>query len=142
MNQAEKSINFEQGIATLPTILVLTALVMSVGILLTTISGAENSAAAAWSASNIAGNHAGLGARDGLLRVARNKNLVSSYELALVAGGCSAPYEGCASVVIAAGSNPKKITSTGRVGSYVRKVIVDATIDQAGQVTGFSWTEK
>ena len=146
----------KKGIATLPTVIVigLIALALVVSItamtfdqLLISQSGAQSSAALFFAES---------GARDALIRIARNKNYTCSvadcYSVDFGAGGCAAGTN-CAKISVSAGlgttADPKIITSKGLMGSSMRKVQASVLLDggtttsvnQNGQITSVVWSE-
>lgn len=139
-----------RGIATLPTIIGLTILIVIVGIAITSLSLTETFIAAGQKQSSLALVYAETGARDALERLARNKNYSCSvpdcYAIDFVASGCST-NDGCARVSISSttGSlaDPKYVTSTGQVGSNIRKISVGVIYDISlnGEIATTTWQE-
>lgn len=133
--------NYQSGIASLPTVMVLSLMIIIIGILITTLSFNENFTAASWNKSARALSYAEIGAKDALVKLARNKNIATSTQLAMVTGGCSTPFAGCASTTIATTTNKTIITSTGIVEEVTRGVVVESEVDAAGLISSSTWRE-
>ena len=131
----------QTGMASIPTVLVLMALIISVGVLISSISISDNASVSDTNNSGRALNYAQLGAKDALERIVRNKDYVGSYSVSIVNGGCVDPYNACANVVVGAGSNPKIINVEGRSKDLKRKIQVDVTLDSNGLITSYNWKE-
>ncbi|MFA5000350.1 MAG: hypothetical protein WC545_03250 [Patescibacteria group bacterium] len=131
----------QAGLASLPTVLVLIALIISVGVFVSAVSVSDNLSVSGAGASDRALNYARSGARDALERIARNKDYVGDYDIAAVPDGCLEPFSGCVSVSVAAG-NPKMISAAGRAGDFIRKIQVAATLDADGLILDYDWTEQ
>lgn len=138
----------QRGVATLPLILAAIVLVVIIGGSITTIGFRESSAASSTTNSAKALYFAEAGARDALLRIARNKDYVCTgpalptgcYSIDMVTNGCST-NEGCVRVVVASGSSPKTINAEGRVKTQIRKIQIDATVSSDGEITATTWSE-
>lgn len=128
-----------KGMASLPTVIALSMLIMIVGILITSVSVAENISTAGSMNSDKALAYAEAGANDALERLVRNKNYVGAYSLDMIANGCDTQFTGCSAVEVGAGNNPKVITSLGRVGATYRKIQVEVNLDSNGLITNYSW---
>jgi hypothetical protein len=133
--------NYQSGIASLPTVMVLSLMIIIIGILITTLSFNENSTANSWNKSARALSYAEIGAKDALMKLARNKNIATSTELSLVVGGCTTPFAGCASTTIATSSGKTIITSSGRVEEVTRRVVVESEVDANGLIASSTWQE-
>jgi hypothetical protein len=133
--------NNQSGIASLPTVMVLSLMIIVIGILITTLSFNENSTVASWNKSARALSYAEMGAKDALIKLARNKNIATSTELSLVTGGCLSPFAGCASTTIATSSGKTIITSTGQVEDVYRRVVVESEVDAGGLISSSTWRE-
>lgn len=129
------------GIASLPTILVLMALIISVGIFISAISLSDSSAVSGLNSSNQALNFAQSGAKDALEKIVRDKDYAGSYLVALMPDGCTEPYAGCATVNVTAGVSPKIITAEGRLGDLKRNIQVDVNLDVNGLIIDYDWQE-
>ena len=129
------------GMASIPTVLVLLALILSIGVLISSISISDNVSVSEGNSSGKALNYAQLGASDALEKIARNKDYVGTYSLDAVSGGCSATTLACAVITVNAGSNPKIIKVEGQMGDTVRKIQVDVNLDVNGLITSYSWQE-
>lgn len=131
----------QKGFASIPTVIVILILIVSIGVLISSISVADNLTVSGLLDSNKALNFAQSGAKDALEKIARNKDYNGSYNMEMVAGGCSGAYAGCAAVNVNSDSSPKIVTVEGRVGSMKRKIQVNAVLDSSGLITSYSWQE-
>ena len=128
------------GVASVPTVLVLTLLIVSAGALVASISLSDNLSASENNNSSRALGYAQLGAQDALERIARNKDYSGSYEIAAESGGCATPYPACVNVTVSP-SSPKVINAEGRIKEVIRKIQVEVNLDENGLITDYSWTE-
>lgn len=139
-----------KGIATIPVILALGILIVVVALSVTALSSTEGFIAQGSYQSGKASLYAESGARDALMRIARNKNYscatVDCYSLDLETSGCSL-NRGCARVTVSTGAgttnDPKIITSKGVVGNNTRIIEVRAMYDTlgSGEVASTTWQE-
>ncbi|MFZ2310124.1 MAG: hypothetical protein WAW11_01110 [Patescibacteria group bacterium] len=137
-----KKYNYKKsGIASIPTVLVLMALILSAGILMASISISDNTSVSEGNSSEKALNYAQLGAKDALERIVRNKDYVGTYNLDITPGSCSSVPVACAVVTVSAGSSPKVINVEGQKGDAKRKIQVDANLDSNGLITSYNWQE-
>jgi len=136
-----RKFNHQSGIASLPTVMVLSLMIIIIGILITTLSFNENSTAFSWNKSARALLYAEIGAKDALMKLARNKNIATSTQLNLVAGGCGTPFAGCASTTIATSTGKTTITSAGQVEEVIRRVVVESLVDANGLISTSTWQE-
>jgi len=144
------SLHRQQGLATIPTVIALTILVLAIGVGITSLSLSESFVTLGQDYSTRALFYAEAGAKDALMRVTRKKNYVCStadcYTINMVSNGCST-NDGCAKVTVSSGigsiADPKIITSTGQVKTSVRKVQVNVVFDTAmfGEIATASWQE-
>lgn len=139
---AIKQENSRAGVASLPVLLALSAILIVLGVLISSMSIADNQDGSNAAGSEKALANAQLGARDALVRMARNKNYSGNYSIDAVAGGCVAPFAGCAAVTVDSGSSPKKIESVGRTFASTRKVEVYVYLNNNGQIMSFDWRER
>lgn len=140
------------GLASLPAILGMALLLLAVGLAMMSLSLGETMAIGSASRASQALSYAEAGARDALLRIARNKAYTCAttecYSLPLITSGCDgSPPDGCAYVTVSSGtgtsSTPKTITSKGYLKNNSRTVQVDVYFDDAldGQITSTTWRE-
>lgn len=129
------------GVASVPTVIVLMALIVSAGVVISSISISDNLSVSQSNNSDKALNYAQLGAKDALERVVRNKDYTGAYNLELVSGGCVDPFIGCVSVTVNPDSNPKIINSEGQMGEVKRKIQVNVNLDENGLITNYAWQE-
>ncbi len=128
------------GVASVPTVLVLTLLIVSAGALVASISLSDNLSANDNNNSGRALGYAQLGAQDALERIARNKDYTGSYEIEAESGGCVVPYNACVSVSVS-DTSPKIVSAEGRIKEVVRKIQVDVNLDENGLIVDYSWVE-
>jgi hypothetical protein len=128
------------GIASVPTVIVLMALILSAGVVISSLSISDNLSVSEANSSGKALNYAQLGAKDALEKITINKDYASSYLLSVVSGGCTTPYAGCVSVTVSS-SSPKIINAEGWAYDTKRKIQVDVNLDANGLITGYSWNE-
>jgi hypothetical protein len=146
-NSKFKIQNSKSGAATLPSIIALTIFILAIGIGITAIGLSESLVSLGSSQSAQAFIFAEAGAKDALIRIARDKTYSGSYTLEFVSGGCSGSYEGCATVTISGGdgsaSNPKIINSEGRMKSNKRTIRVSVEFDAGlyGEIATSTWQE-
>lgn len=133
--------NHKPGIASIPTVLVLMVLIISVGALIASISISDNTSVSDSNNSEKALNYAQLGARDALEKIARNKDYVGTYTIDVVSGGCSATQLACAVVTVSAGSSPKVVSVEGQKSDAKRKIQVNVNLDTNGLMTSYTWQE-
>lgn len=132
----------QRGVASIPVALSLIMLVIAVGLMIASLSAGERLLAGNLTDSSRAAYYAQSGVRDALERLARNKSYSGSYSIDMAAGGCSAPFAGCATVAVNDGAGTKIASSTGRVGDIYRRVQVEVTLDSNGLITAHSWQEQ
>jgi Tfp pilus assembly protein PilX len=141
--------SYTKGVATLPTVMAITVLLVAIvsGIAMMSFSESFLSMGATQSAKAL--RYAEAGARDALMRVARNKNYTCDtpadgcYQIPFVDNGCSASLQGCAKITVDDASAPKTIVSRGYVRGNVRKMQVAITFDaeQKGVIESAVWQE-
>ncbi len=140
-----------KGIATLPTVMLLGIITLTIAVSLATVSFSESFISQSGAQSSKALFYAEAGARDALIRVARNKNYTCTatdcYEIPFVSGGCGGALSGCARISISAGvgtvGDPKIITSKGLMQSSVRIINVSVVLDASahGEIATTTWSE-
>ena len=142
----------KNGFASLPTMIVITALLITVSIGIASISFTELLAVSGERQTREAYLYAETGARDALLRVAKNKNYSCfsgtdcPYQIVFAPNGCET-FDGCAFVQVNSGAgtlaNPKIITSIGRVRTFTRAMQITIIFDAAqnGEIASVSWQE-
>ena len=135
--------NTKQGIATLPAVMVLGVMALAIAVGLAVVSFSESLTSQSSQRSLRAVLYAEAGARDALIKVARNKDYTTSpsYTIDFVTDGCSTG-SGCATITVS-GTNPKTITSVGQANAGSRSIQVIATLDASGygQIISTTWTE-
>lgn len=130
----------QSGVASLPTILVLIMLIISVGVLVSSVGLSDSLSVSSMNDSRRALDFAKSGARDALERMVRDKDYFGTYSLEFVADGCEGDFAGCASVSVS-DLLPKTIVSEGRVGDFKRKIQVVVDMDGDGLISGHHWQE-
>lgn len=139
-----------RGVATVPVIFVLGVLTVAIGVGVTALALAESMSSEGSHQSARALLYAEAGARDALMRIARDKTYACTapgcYALDLAENGCSASVA-CAHVSVSSGtgttSDPKIIVSEGRAGLHARRVSVSVLFDpeERGEIISAVWTE-
>lgn len=142
--------NLQQGVASLPTIIALTVIILAVGVGITSLALTESLISAGQKQSSQALLYAEAGARDALVKIARNKKYecatTDCYSIDFAANGCSSS-EGCAKVSVSAGTgsqiSPKVITSTGTMRGNSKKIQVSVIYDddENGEIASATWRE-
>ena len=148
MPQVKCSARFARGIATLPVVMALSIMILAIIVGITAVTFNESFVAQGGVQSGKALYYAEVGARDALVRIARNKNYscvspalpTGCYSIDMVTSGCST-NDGCARVTVDTGTTPKIVTSEGRAGNNARKMQVNVTLDTDGLITASSWQE-
>ena len=147
-----QSSNFSpRGIASLPTVLVLGIVILAISISIATVSFSESFISQGSAQSSKAIFYAEAGARDALVKIARNKNYTCAsadcYSLPFVTSGCGASLDGCAKVSVSSGvgtvGDPKIITSKGLMSASSRTVNVSVILDTSGDgaIATTTWSE-
>lgn len=142
-----KFLSETNGFATIPTVLALSMLILAVAIGIAVSTSTETITTAVDKQSFQALRYAEAGAKDALMRVARNKNYTcAEYSLDMAANGCSS-NEACAKVTVSAGvgtsGDPKIITAKGIVQDKTRKIEVRVVYDSSGygEISSIIWSE-
>jgi len=144
----------KEGVATLPTILAIFIMVTAIVITITAVSLNESFMTASYHQSSLALEYAEAGARDALIRIARNNNYVCAspalpigcYSIDFATSGC-VTNNGCARITVSAGvgsgADPKIIDSQGRVGENIRHLRVSVQYDSSlnGKIATTTWQE-
>lgn len=132
------------GIATLPTVMILGVMSLAVAVGITTVSLSESFISQASNQSSKALQYAESGARDALIRIARNKTYLCTtadcYTIDFSTNGCSLGND-CAKMVVTGNDTAKTITAKGIMKSSTRTLQVSATLGTDGDITGVTWTE-
>lgn len=140
------------GFATLPTVMVLGVMSLAVAVGITAVSLTESFISQGSIQSNKALFYAEAGARDALIRIARNKSYVCSttdcYTIDFSANGCTLGND-CAKMTVSAGTgatgDPKIITAKGVMRSSTRTLQVNVILDGGtvndGAITSVTWNE-
>jgi len=137
-------------VAAIPIVLVLLLLSVAVALEVTSVVVTQTLVSQSQDTSSQAYRYAETGARDALVRIARDKTYTCAiedcYAIDFVTNGCMT-NDGCARVSVSAGTgtvgDPKVITSEGQVRSAIRKVQVEVVYDAAldGEITSTVWRE-
>jgi len=140
----------KRGIATLPTVMLLGIMILAVAVSITAVSLTESYISQGSGQSAQALFYAEAGARDALVRIARNKSYVCSstdcYTIDFTTNGC-ATAGGCATVSVSTGAgsvgDSKIITSKGTMKTSTRTLNVSVVLDSLGNglITGTTWSE-
>jgi len=132
------------GVATLPTVMVLGVMALLVAVSVTTLSFTELFISQGSAQSSRAHFYAEAGARDALIKVARNKTYLCAttdcYQIDFSTNGCTTGND-CAKVQVTGNDTTKTITSKGIMKASTRTLQVSATLDADGAITNTSWSE-
>lgn len=133
-----------RGLAALPTILLLGIVSLVIALEITTLSFTELFISQGGSQSSRALFYAEAGARDALIKVARNKTylcaLADCYSIDFSTNGCSLLND-CAKVQVTGNDTAKVVTSKGIMKASTRILQVTVTLDTDGAITGTTWSE-
>lgn len=145
-----------KGIATLTIVLAIGMMALAVVVSITAVAFNELIISQGTSQSSNALFYAESGARDALIKIARDKtytcDTADCYSINFVTNGCT-DSAGCAKVSVSTGTgvnnDPKIITSKGIMKSSIRTIQVKVTLDdgstnesdQNGQITSTIWEE-
>lgn len=148
--------NKKNGIATLPTVIILSIMVLAVVVSVTSVSMNEILISQSQKESQNALFFAESGARDALTRIARDKmyscTSTDCYSIDFTSSGCST-NSGCAKISVSSGTGAagdhKIITSKGLAGASIRTMRVEVELDggtsdeasQKGEITSAVWSE-
>lgn len=148
--------NFKnKGIATLPVIIVIGTMALAIVVSITYVSLSELNISHNASQSSMALYYAESGARDALIKIARNKNYTCSstdcYSIDFNPNGCINGID-CAKVSVSGlgtTADPKIIISKGIMRTNIRKIQVSVILDggtidnllKYGEITSTVWTE-
>jgi len=141
----------QRGVATLPTVLVLGVMALAVAVGITAVSLTESFISQGSAQSSRALFYAEAGARDALIKIARNKNYTcpsaDCYPIDFSTNGCSLLND-CAKVSVSGtGSTlaPLIVTSKGIMKSSTRRMQVSVILDGGnvgdGAITSATWSE-
>lgn len=136
--------SYSGGVATLPTVMVIGIIALAVAVGVTAVALTESFISQGGIQSNKALFYAEAGARDALIRVARDKTFAtSSYTIDFTtnASGCSGLWNGCATIAV--GLSPRVATSTGTSGVSTRTLVVSISQDTDGAIatSTTTWSE-
>lgn len=133
-----------RGIATLPTVMVLGVMALAVSVGITAVSLTESFISQGSAQSNKALFYAEAGARDALLRIARNKNYVCAttdcYMVDFSVDGCNTGND-CATLSVSGDDVAKVVIAKGIMKSSTRTLQVNIVLDADGSITSTSWSE-
>lgn len=134
----------QRGVATLPTVMLLGVMALVVAVSITTLSFTELFISQGSAQSSRAHFYAEAGARDALIKIARNKTYLCGtsdcYSVNFTANGCTLSRD-CAKVQVTGNDTSKTITSKGIMNANTRTLQVALTLDTDGLITGAVWTE-
>jgi hypothetical protein len=144
--------NYKQfGLATLPTIMAMSVLVLGIAVTVGFLTGSEGVVSTASSQSSVALDFAQVGAEDALRKIAKDKtyNCTSAdcYSIDIVSGGCTS-LDGCATVSVSSGvgsvGDPKVVTAKGKYKNITRTLVVSVVYDASsfGEIATTTWVEE
>lgn len=130
----------------MPTIIALTVIILAMGVGITSLALTESLISAGQKQSSQAFLYAEAGARDALVKIARNKNYADCYSIPFATNGCT-DDTGCAIISVSAGvgseGDPKIIISKGQVRNNIKKLQVNVIFDSSsnGEIATTTWQE-
>jgi hypothetical protein len=135
-----------RGFASLPMVMSIIILIIAVVVAISAVSLSEIFISAGQNQSASAYVYAVTGARDALIKIARNYtyNCATSdcYSIDFSPStGCGSSLDGCAKVQVTNVSSPATIISKGLVKNKTRKIRVDVAYNDNGQITSTAWQE-
>lgn len=144
----------QKGAAALLSVSLLALLTLSIGIGILAIAGSENTVSGDSYDAGKALVYAEAGAREALIRIARNKGYsctapalpTGCFSVEFETGGC-AVNQGCARVTVSTGSGasvlPKIVDAEGYAGRAIRKIRVEVLYDPSlrGEIASTTWRE-
>ena len=132
----------QKGIAALPSILIITLILLAVGLILTTTSVIESTISFAQRKSLESFYLTEAGLKDALMKITRNKNYTGADDLTCSAGVCTLTFDDNKKAEITVtGTDPKTVIVIGSVGNIKRKISNVVNVDTYGKVTHQSWEE-
>lgn len=139
----------DNGFISLPIVIGLSVLVLSVGLLASISSYNDVISSAQFDNSSKAFSYAESGVRDILKKIVVDKTYNPSsnpynIDFSSDSTGCVSPFNGCATIRVETGATiptPRIITVIGRYKDAVRKVQYDAVIDTYGDLVSVSHVE-
>ena len=133
-----------RGVATLPTVMLLGVMALVVAVSITTLSFTELFISQGSAQSSRAHFYAEAGARDALIKIARNKTYLCAttdcYSVNFSSNGCTLSKD-CAKVQVTGNDTAKTITSKGIMNANTRTLQVALTLDTDGLITSATWNE-
>lgn len=136
--------NKKRGVATLPTVILLGVVALTIAVSITTLSFGELLVSQGSGQSSRALFYAESGAKDALIKIARNKTYLCSsadcYSIDFSASGCTTQSD-CAKVQVTGNDTAKTIISKGIMKASQRTLQVAVTLDTNGLITGSTWSE-
>ena len=148
--------NKQEGIATLPTVIVIGMMALAVVVSITAIALNELLISQGQAQSGRALFYAEGGVHDALLRISRNKNysctVADCYSVDYTTNGCT-QGGGCAKISVSSDTgdiaSPKIITSRGIMNSSIRIMQASVVLDggtnidsnKYGEISKVTWTE-
>lgn len=142
--------NLQNGAATIPVVIAITVLVLGISVGILALGFSESIMSLGQNQSLKAMFYAETGAKDALIKIARNKDYscvaTDCYSIDFATNGCF-NNSACAWVSVSAGvgsqADPKIIVSKGRSGDYIRKVQVQTIFDSSlyGEIATTTWSE-
>lgn len=140
-----------KGVATLPTVLLLGIIALSVAVSLATVTFSESFISQSATQSSKALYYGEAGARDALIKLARNKDYLCTstdcYQVAFANSGCGSPVTACAKVQVTATTSScgtgVNILSKGIVYNSSRSISVNVCFDSSGygELATTTWAE-
>ncbi len=135
----------KKGVASIPLVMSLLLLIVSVGIFISLVSLSDSLSSSEGEKSNIALEYAKNGAQEALMRIARKPCYQCSdeFEIEMISGGCAGDIKGCSFVTYSPSVLPTSsqmiINANGQVEQVVRSIKVDVNLDTYGKIVNYDW---
>ena len=125
-------LKIESGLATLPTIIILSLVIVAIGTSMMTSGFIESLMSKAIIETQEAFYLADSGINDALLKIAQKKDTSKSWGL---------PTSGISEISVSGDATTRVIESTGIISGKRKKIKTTVTLDENGKITDTAWEE-
>lgn len=135
----------KSGIASIPLVMGLLILIISVGLFISSISLSDSLSSSDQEKANLALGYAKTGAQEALMRISRMpcNQCSDNFQLEMVSGGCAGNMGSCVNISYAPAKLPTSseiiINSEAEVNTIVKRVQVNANLDSYGKIVSYTW---
>lgn len=131
LNQIKKS----KGLATIPTIIILSLVILAIGASMMTSGFIESLMSKTAIEVQESFYLSDSGIDDALLKIARDKNL------GVIPGNWSLPTLGSSTITVSGDATTRVINSLGIISEKQKNLKTNVTLNEYGQITATSWEE-